>query len=158
MLYNGHAIKMTKCIQDIKSGIEYIYSLGLVHCDIKPENIFVDLQNHGFAVGDFDSVHCEGVALTLKTGTAGWVPEEADTSNTAGFDIDWYSLAMIQSWSEIKMSGGRESEDAWAHTTNILDRKRKEIMPVSGTVAASDQNQDKGEKENEDEDEMDTSW
>ncbi|KAF1915527.1 serine/threonine kinase, partial [Ampelomyces quisqualis] len=98
MLYNGHAINIAKCIQDIKRGIEYIHSLALVHCDIKPENIFVDLQSHRFVVGDFDSVHCEGTTLTLKCGTQGWVPEDEDSNNTAKYDIDWYSLAMIQAW------------------------------------------------------------
>jgi hypothetical protein len=39
----------------------------------------------------------------------------------------------------------------------IHSQKRMEIMPVSGAVAASDQNLKKDEQ-NEDEDEMDTSW
>lgn len=29
------------CLQSIANGIEYMHSMGIVHCDIKPSNIFV---------------------------------------------------------------------------------------------------------------------
>jgi serine/threonine protein kinase len=82
-LYKGHHIDIPRCIRDIRDGIQHMHSLGFVHCDIKPDNIFVDLQNQRFVVGDFDSVHCEGARLDLKIGTVGWVPKGEDTADLA---------------------------------------------------------------------------
>ena len=34
-------------------GLEYLHQCGVIHCDIKPENIFIDAKNHP-KIGDFD--------------------------------------------------------------------------------------------------------
>jgi hypothetical protein len=60
-----------KCLSDIRAGIQHLHALGLVHCDIKPHNIFVDIKGQRFVVGDFDSIHEEGSLLEFKTGTTG---------------------------------------------------------------------------------------
>jgi hypothetical protein len=87
-LYKGCPIDIPRCIQDIRNGIQVFHNQGFVHCDIKPDNIFVDVQNQRFVAGDFDSVHREGARLSLKVGTPGWVTEDEDTSEIARYEID----------------------------------------------------------------------
>ncbi|KAH6418241.1 hypothetical protein HBI14_097060 [Parastagonospora nodorum] len=147
-----------KCIQEIKNGIDHIHSLGLVHCDIKPDNIFVHLASARFVVGDFDSVHREGQRLTLKTGTEGWAPLEADTNDLARREIDFYGLKMIQAWLERKLEHGNDpqitSDEEPYWTTTILGEAREEFLREGNNEYAQNST---GEEESRF-DEMDTSW
>jgi serine/threonine protein kinase len=118
------AFDVDKCLQDIANGITHMHSLGLVHCDIKPENIFVDMHNQRFVVGDFDSAHRERDMLDKKGGTKGWVPLDEDTSNLARKDIDYYSYTMLVVWLGRKGGG----EEGWrASATGILARARSHV-------------------------------
>jgi serine/threonine protein kinase len=156
-LYEGHTIDIPQCIQNIRDGIQYIHSHGLVHCDTKPDNIFVHLQSQRFIVSDFDSVHHEGAHLSLKAGTVGWVPEDEDTDEIARYQIDWYSLEMVQAWLLKKMAFGRnpndESEERY-WTTNILIGAREKVL--HGGIPNNTAAESTGRKDEEDE--MDTSW
>ncbi|KAF2488574.1 serine/threonine-protein kinase-like protein [Lophium mytilinum] len=68
------ALDLPKCLSDIKAGIEHLHSLGIIHCDIKPHNIFLDEST--FVVGDFDSCAFEGDKLGIKAGTQDWTNED----------------------------------------------------------------------------------
>jgi serine/threonine protein kinase len=117
----------THCIQDIENSISHIHPLDMVHGDIKPENLFVDLRNGRFVVGDFDSVHREGAPLWLKMGTDGWVPLEEETGGLARYTIDWYSSGVIRAWLETKIARGQDGENARCRTRDIISywRPRK---------------------------------
>lgn len=90
------------CIRDLEDGLKHVHSLGVVHCDLKPSNIFVDLIGNRFVIGDFDSMHRNGEKIVLKGGTRGWVLDD----NIARFKNDWYSLTLIRAWLEEKMAPG----------------------------------------------------
>lgn len=92
---------MEKCLSDVTQGLAHLHSLGFVHCDVKPENIFVeyvDEHHQRFVLGDFDATHREGTLLTLKCGTLGWVPEDEYTECLALHEIDMYSLDTLRIW------------------------------------------------------------
>jgi hypothetical protein len=157
MLYKGHKINIPACLRDIENGIKHIHSLGLVHCDIKPANIFVHLRSQRFIVGDFDSMHHEGDRLVLKCGTDGWVPEDEETLDVARYKIDWYSLDMIGAWLEKKTAfeyniNNNHQEDRW--TTNILHDAGEKVLKDIQPSKLQDSFADEGT----DEDTMDTSW
>jgi serine/threonine protein kinase len=113
---------ITRCVQDIETGISHVHSLGILHCDIKPDNIFVDLRNERFVIGDFDSVHHEGETVRSKTGTSGWVPLERETRGFGRYAIDWCSLSAIRKWLELKIARGRDgvANDERYWTTKVL--------------------------------------
>jgi hypothetical protein len=95
-------INTAACLRDIESGLRHLHSLGVVHCDLKPPNIFVDLDSKRFVIGDFDSLHKQGEEIDLKGGTRGWTLDD----NIARCENDWFSLAMIRAWLEKKMVPG----------------------------------------------------
>jgi serine/threonine protein kinase len=53
----GASFDAAKCLRHLKRAIEHLHSLGLVHCDIKPDNIFVRNSPEHYVLGDFDSTH-----------------------------------------------------------------------------------------------------
>jgi hypothetical protein len=159
-LYEGYPIDVSRCVQHIRNGILHFHNQGLVHCDIKPENIFVDVQNQRFVLGDFDSVHHEGARLTLKVGTPGWVPEDEDTADIARYEIDWYSLNTIKTWLEKIMTSGRDVRDLSEErfcTTHILGNARQLLKTHLDGISPPPAPDPSPSKQNEG-DEMDTSW
>lgn len=50
-------------VSAIKFGMSHIHSLGLVHCDIRPGNVFVDVSPLQVVIGDFDGTNTPGNEL-----------------------------------------------------------------------------------------------
>ncbi|KAL7771829.1 hypothetical protein CFE70_001779 [Pyrenophora teres f. teres 0-1] len=82
-----------------------MHSLGLVHCDIKPCNILVDIAAQRFVIGDFDSTHKNGAPLEIKWGTEGWTPRVGQTDGRAAVEIDLYAFDMLKAWIKAKGNG-----------------------------------------------------
>lgn len=68
-----------KCLSGIRSGIEHLHELGLVHNDINPTNIMFRLDYTPVII-DFDSCEKEGSVPEFKTGTPGWDDMDATTA------------------------------------------------------------------------------
>ncbi|KAF2458987.1 hypothetical protein BDY21DRAFT_384881 [Lineolata rhizophorae] len=66
-VHYGCTLAELLCLNGIENGIQHIHSLGLIHCDITPDNILMDGANA--RIGDFDSCHWEGTELGIKAGT-----------------------------------------------------------------------------------------
>jgi serine/threonine protein kinase len=88
------ATARSKAALGIASGMWFLHSLGLMHCDLKPENIFVD-RNYEVHIGDFGS--------TVDTRTGGLVgqgtpltqaPEVTASKGPITNKIDVYSFAI----------------------------------------------------------------
>ncbi|KAM9563131.1 interferon-induced, double-stranded RNA-activated protein kinase isoform 7-T7 [Guaruba guarouba] len=82
---------------EILEGVEYIHSKGLIHRDLKPQNIFVSEDK--IKIGDFGlvtSVTCEN--LTENTGTKSYMAPE-QSGDRYGKEVDIYALGLI--WFEI---------------------------------------------------------
>nr|AAR99465.1 serine/threonine kinase [Plenodomus lingam] len=123
----GCSFNASKCVDDISAAILHMHSLGLVHCDVEPSNIFVNLQTGRFVLGDFDSTHWVDTVLATKCGTIGWVPEDGETNNMASYEIDWFSLGMLRAWLA-KKGNGRPVEGQIIHGTL---RGTKSSLPTS---------------------------
>ena len=89
---DGQPFDKASCLRDVRNGIEHLHTLGFIHCDINPSNIFSH-QEH-FVVGDFDSCTREGDELGLKGGTPDWSIE----SKIATRENDLYSLSKLEEY------------------------------------------------------------
>ncbi|KAF1851061.1 serine/threonine kinase [Cucurbitaria berberidis CBS 394.84] len=106
LVHAGCRFDVATCLDHLKKGIEHLHYLGFVHCDIKPDNIFVRLREKRFVIGDFDSMHEEGAIMDLKVGTPGWIqPGEYRAED----EIDDYAMTMVSAWLEKKSAGQRSS-------------------------------------------------
>jgi len=127
-----HHFDVWKCIQDIRQGIAHMHSLGLVHCDIKPSNILVDITAQRFVVGDFDSTHKIDAPLEIKWGTAGWTPKAVQTAGRASFDIDLYAFDMLKAWLRAKGSGKPMQSSRYMRTMDILEEAKQQMEDAEG--------------------------
>ena len=84
-------LDMERCLQGIRSGIQYIHSLGYIHNDINPYNVMLTEDDVPVLI-DFDSCRKEGDKLGLKAGTIGWSHED---SKIAVPENDYYGLRKI---------------------------------------------------------------
>lgn len=105
MVASKQPIDVDKVISDITAGLEHIHSLSMVHCDIKPENIFHKAGR--FAIGDFDSVHIIHNPYRGKIGTPGWANT---TWKAAKYEHDWYCLEKVKQWLINRIAAYQSSE------------------------------------------------
>jgi serine/threonine protein kinase len=75
----GIRIDVKYCLESLAAGLKHMHALELVHCDLKPANIFVEAdytnpssQPYEFVVGDFDSAAVTGSVSELKLGEMHW--------------------------------------------------------------------------------------
>lgn len=79
----------------IESGMNHIHSLGLVHCDIRPDNIFVDVDIGRVVIGDFDGTNEPGNPLLGRTAMS--APKHT-ADGLVGFHIDIGLVKEIEDW------------------------------------------------------------
>ncbi|XP_062485516.1 interferon-induced, double-stranded RNA-activated protein kinase isoform X9 [Pezoporus occidentalis] len=106
-----HEMAQTTFLQ-ILEGVKYIHSKGLIHRDLKPQNIFISDEDK-IKIGDFGlvtSVTCEN--LTGNTGTKSYMAPE-QFGDRYGKEVDIYALGLI--WFEILSAfSGHEKEKVWS--------------------------------------------
>ncbi|KAF2811006.1 uncharacterized protein BDZ99DRAFT_487733 [Mytilinidion resinicola] len=101
MVKGRDTLDAPKCLSSIKAGIEHLHSLGIIHCDINPHNIFLDTST--FVIGDFDSCTFEGDELGMKAGTDGWTNDEFELAQR---ENDWFGFTKIEEF--LSSSKGRK--------------------------------------------------
>jgi serine/threonine protein kinase len=53
-------------VLQMKQALDFTHAAGYAHCDVKPDNIFID-ANGGFFLGDFGSMTRLGVESAERT-------------------------------------------------------------------------------------------
>lgn len=109
--WHDSPVKALEIFQQICSGVAYAHSQGVVHRDLKPQNIFLRTKGGPAVVGDFGICYIEddGTRLTLTEEAVGprlfMAPELEDGRvNCISPRSDTYSLGKILYW---LLSGGR---------------------------------------------------
>lgn len=116
-LTEGQAIQMGS---DICRALELCGQRGIIHRDIKPQNIFVN-EFGDFKLGDF------GIARTMdhttkatKTGTYSYMAPEVYSDKPYGASVDTYSLGLVLYW--------------------VLNERRLPFLPLPPAVPTAAQN------------------
>ncbi|KAI9717119.1 MAG: hypothetical protein M1812_004867 [Candelaria pacifica] len=81
---------LTKYVEGIRNGIQYLHSLNLIHNDINPSNIMLNAKDDVPVIIDFDSCQAEGSKI-MKGGTWGWSNE----SSISLKENDYHGLGKI---------------------------------------------------------------
>ncbi|MEN8904682.1 MAG: serine/threonine-protein kinase, partial [Clostridiales bacterium] len=82
---------------DMCKALEFCHNRGIMHRDVKEENIFVSLNSKSFKLGDF-SVSKETDSLSMaqtKVGTLNYMPPEIINGKTYNKNVDLYSLGLV---------------------------------------------------------------
>ena len=120
-----------RVLRDVAAALSHAHARGIVHRDVKPENIFIDENTGQALLSDF------GVARSLEpdsqltaTGTAIGTPsymspEQIDGSALDGRS-DLYSLGLV-GW---EMLTGRRQWEGESLYSVIYKQKREELPPV----------------------------
>uniref|UniRef100_A0A8C4UPG9 E2AK2 kinase n=1 Tax=Falco tinnunculus TaxID=100819 RepID=A0A8C4UPG9_FALTI len=92
-----HEMAQNKFLQ-ILEGVKYIHSEGLIHRDLKPQNLFISREDK-IKIGDFGLVtSAANETLTENRGTKSYMAPE-QFGDSYGKEVDIYALGLI--WFEI---------------------------------------------------------
>ncbi|KAI7818062.1 kinase-like domain-containing protein [Gamsiella multidivaricata] len=84
-------------IAEISSAVNHLHTLGIVHRDIKPDNILLDEKGHAH-ITDFN-ISCkltpEKPVLTSQSGTMAYMAPEVFKGTGYGTSVDWWALGVI---------------------------------------------------------------
>ncbi|XP_061847132.1 interferon-induced, double-stranded RNA-activated protein kinase isoform X2 [Colius striatus] len=107
-----HEMAQAKFLQ-ILEGVKYIHSEGLIHRDLKPQNIFISHEDK-IKIGDFGLVaSVEYETRTEDKGTKSYMAPE-QFGDRYGKEVDIYALGLI--WFEILSAVSRhEKSKVWHH-------------------------------------------
>ncbi|KAJ7706257.1 kinase-like domain-containing protein [Mycena rosella] len=98
----------------ILAGLEYLHSTGIIHRDLKGDNILVEISGQ-VRISDFGiskRQDAKGQAFTELRGTIYWMAPEVVDSNKSGYDskVDIWSLGcvVLEMWSGARPWAGEE--------------------------------------------------
>ncbi|KNE61678.1 AGC/YANK protein kinase [Allomyces macrogynus ATCC 38327] len=80
---------------EVSSALIYLHSRKVIHRDVKPDNLLLDLQGH-VHITDFNCA-CyleDGKAIISETGTQGYMAPEVYTDVGYRESVDWWSLGV----------------------------------------------------------------
>ncbi len=122
--------RVERVVRDVASALSYAHARGVVHRDVKPENIFIEdgtgralLADFGIARSDeHDSMTLTGTAL----GTPFYMSPEQVEGGTLDGRSDLYSLGLV-AW---EMLTGRRPWDGESLYNVIYKQKHEELPPI----------------------------
>ena len=92
-------------MQGMRDGIKHLHEHNLVHCDLRPPNVFVTFkEEEGVAileevvVGDFDASLKVGEPVDLKRACGQWWPKEAEWHSPVKASVDDFALEQMETW------------------------------------------------------------
>jgi len=123
--------RVERVLRSIARALAYAHARGIVHCDVKPENIFLDAATGRALLSDFGiaisreadtSLTAAGAAIGTPTYMS---PEQLDGARVDGRS-DLYSLGLV-AW---EMLTGRRPWDGESLYGVIHRQKHEELAPI----------------------------
>jgi serine/threonine kinase 32 len=83
-------------IAELGCALRYIHGQGVVHRDVKPDNVLLDSEGH-VHLADFNvaSDYTPGKPLTSKSGTLAYLAPEVYMGRGYACEVDWWSLGVL---------------------------------------------------------------
>ncbi|PVH68252.1 AGC/YANK protein kinase, partial [Cadophora sp. DSE1049] len=83
-------------VAELGCALKYIHKQGIVHRDVKPDNVLLDYEGH-IHLADFNLASCltPGKPLTGKSGTLAYLAPEVYKGTGYGPGADWWSLGVL---------------------------------------------------------------
>lgn len=83
-------------IAELGCALRYIHKQGIIHRDVKPDNVLLDSEGH-VHLADFNvaSDYTPGKLLTSKSGTLAYLAPEVYSGKGYGPEADWWSLGVL---------------------------------------------------------------
>lgn len=83
-------------ISQLGCALRYIHQQGIVHRDVKPDNVLLDSEGH-VHLADFNvaSDLAPGKQLSSKSGTLAYLAPEVYMGRGYGSEVDWWSLGVL---------------------------------------------------------------
>jgi alpha-tubulin suppressor-like RCC1 family protein len=124
------ADRCQRVLRDVASALAYAHSRGVVHRDVKPENIFVDEQSSRALLSDFGIARSDDYESMTLTGTAIGTPFYMSPEQIEGTAVDGrsdlYSLGLV-AW---EMLTARRPWDGESLYNVIYKQKHEELPPI----------------------------
>src|SRR5919205_760743 len=116
--------------RDVASALAYAHARGVVHRDVKPENVFLDEETGRALLSDFGIARSDEQDSMTLTGTAIGTPfymspEQIDGAAVDGRS-DLYSLGLV-AW---EMLTGRRPWDGESLYNVIYKQKHEDLPPI----------------------------
>eukprot|EP00602_Paraphysomonas_sp_CaronLab_P001522 CAMPEP_0185030042 /NCGR_PEP_ID=MMETSP1103-20130426/16777_1 /TAXON_ID=36769 /ORGANISM="Paraphysomonas bandaiensis, Strain Caron Lab Isolate" /LENGTH=287 /DNA_ID=CAMNT_0027565009 /DNA_START=303 /DNA_END=1166 /DNA_ORIENTATION=+ len=92
-MYTEHSVAFIAAC--IASALNHVHQHGVIHRDVKPENIVLDGRGYPRLI-DFGISHSMGAICTARSGTVGYLaPEVLTSSHFHSFESDFWSLGVV---------------------------------------------------------------
>ena len=131
-----------RCLHQVAIGLHHLHQLQIVHCDIKPENIFIDADGRP-RIGDFDvSVdnstrttvsHTKSTTAVGAAGTLGYMaPEVLNLSNGCSNKTDVFSYGATLEM--VMVTTLQASDDELMALVAALMAKNPDVRPTTAAI------------------------
>jgi alpha-tubulin suppressor-like RCC1 family protein len=124
-----------RVLRDVAQALAYAHARGIVHRDVKPENIFLDEESGRAMLSDFGIARSDEHDSMTMTGTALGTPFYMSPEQVEGKAVDGrsdlYSLGLV-AW---EMLTGRRPWDGESLYNVIYKQKHEELPPIEALRA-----------------------
>jgi serine/threonine protein kinase len=119
-----------RLLRDVGAALAYAHARGVVHRDVKPENIFLDAETGRALLADFGIARSADADSMTMTGTALGTPFYMSPEQVEGAALDGrsdlYSLGLV-AWEALT---GRRPWDGESLYNVIYKQKHEELPPI----------------------------
>jgi serine/threonine protein kinase len=119
-----------RVLRDVARALAFAHARGIVHRDVKPENIFLDAESGRALLADFGIARTDEHESMTLTGTAIGTPFYMSPEQVEGAPLDGrsdlYSLGLV-AW---EMLTGRRPWDGESLYNVIYKQKHEELPPI----------------------------
>ncbi|MEM8941737.1 MAG: protein kinase [Pseudomonadota bacterium] len=126
-----------ECVAQLADALDYAHKRQIVHRDMKPDNVIMDLETGVVKIADFGIARLaqsevnDSTQAGMMLGTPRYMSPEQATGDRVDGRSDLFAIGVIM----YEIITGRKAFDADSMTTLILQIVQKDPVPIRQTVA-----------------------